>query len=108
MMADKRKAPSTTSNGISSSSQSGTSLIKRQRQENGQDGNSLQLAVSSSSGSNSKGLIRTVKRTSSLSSPIIALNGAHSGEILDVKFSPDGQSIAAASTDKSICESMHR
>ena len=63
----------------------------------------MHLAISSS-GSQSKGLIRSVKRTSSLSSPIISLSGAHTSEVLDVKFSPDGQTIAAASADGTICE----
>lgn len=106
-MADKRKSPPTSNGAAYSSGGAASSLVKRQRQGDlGENGDSMQLAVSSSSsGSNSKGLIRSVKRTSSLSSPIISLTGAHSGEILDVKFSPDGQTIAAASTDKTICKS---
>lgn len=105
-MADyKRKSPPTLNGAASSLSGTGSSLVKRQKQGGFEDnGEAMQVAISSSSGSNSKGLIRSVKRTSSLSSPIISLTGAHSGEILDVKFSPDGQTIAAASTDRTICE----
>jgi WD40 repeat protein len=113
IMADKRKSPPA-SNGSSymtggDGSGASSSLIKRQRQggPEEEDG-TMQIAISSSNGANSKGLVRSVKRTSSLSSPIIALTGAHGGEILDVKFSPDGQMIAAASSDRTICECKAR
>ncbi|KAK0524739.1 hypothetical protein OC842_005739 [Tilletia horrida] len=60
------------------------------------------LAISSSDAGKNKGLVRSIKRTSSLSSPIISLSDAHAGEILDVRFSPDGAYLAAASADRSI------
>lgn len=75
---------------------------KRPRQDDGSDGNSQALAISSSDSGKNKGLVRTIKRTSSLSSPIIALTDAHGAEILDVKFSPDGAYIAASSADRTI------
>lgn len=101
-MADKRKS-SPLQNGSGSSSSS-SMLVKRQRQGDNDAGvGDRQIAIASSDGGKSKGLIRTVKRTSSLSSPILSLSGAHNAEILDVKFSPDGQVIAAASSDKTIC-----
>ncbi|GAA5979673.1 hypothetical protein JCM10908_003006 [Rhodotorula pacifica] len=50
----------------------------------------------------SKGaLIQTVKRTSGLTAPIMCLRG-HQAEVLDVQFSPDGDSLATASADKTI------
>lgn len=103
-MADKRKSPPL-QNGAGSSSSS--VLVKRQRQGDNDAGvGERQIAIASSDGGKSKGLIRTVKRTSNLSAPILSLSGAHGAEILDVKFSPDGQLIAAASSDKTICESL--
>ncbi|KAJ7739156.1 WD40-repeat-containing domain protein [Mycena metata] len=62
---------------------------------------SNQIAISSD-GDKSKGLIRTVQRTSSLEAPIISLAGAHSGEILSCRFDPTGQNIAACSADRSV------
>lgn len=94
-MADKRKSPP------AANGSSGYSLVKRAKQD--ENDKSMQVAISSD-GSKSKGLVRSIKRTSSLASPIISLTGAHTMEILDVKFSPDGQLIAAASSDKTICE----
>lgn len=95
-MADKRKSPPL-ANGAA-----GSTLIKRARQDESGSGSTQQVAISSD-GAKSKGLVRSVKRTSSLASPIIALRDAHQAEILDVKFSPDGQMIAAASSDRTIC-----
>ncbi|KAF9014368.1 WD40 repeat-like protein, partial [Hymenopellis radicata] len=63
---------------------------------------SNQIAISSAGDDRSKGLIRTVKRTSSLEAPIISLAGAHSGEILSCRFDPTGQNIAACSADRSV------
>ncbi|SOV02477.1 probable U5 snRNP-specific 40 kD protein (novel WD-40 repeat protein) [Ustilago sp. UG-2017a] len=77
------------------------SLVKRQRQDDDVP-NSQQIAIASSKGGRDKGLIRSVKRTSSLSHPILGLTGAHTSEILDVKFSRDGSRIAAASADRTI------
>ncbi|KAF9562460.1 U5 snRNP complex subunit [Agrocybe pediades] len=59
-----------------------------------------QIAISS--GKESKGLIRTVQRTSNLDAPIVSLAGAHSGEIMSCRFDPTGQNIAACSADRSI------
>lgn len=73
-MADKRKSPPLGTDEV----------VKRVRQ-----GNQGALTVSN-------------RRTSSLSSPVIALQGAHTAEVLDVKFSPDGQTLAAASADATI------
>lgn len=39
---------------------------------------SNQIAISSSNDERSKGLIRTVQRTSNLAAPIVSLSGAHS------------------------------
>lgn len=96
-MADKRKSPPLANGG---STAGPSAVVKRARQDDTADGR-MQVAISSD-GASSKGLIRTVKRTSSLASPIISLSGAHPAEILDVKFSPDGQMIAAASSDRTI------
>ncbi|KAJ7455828.1 WD40-repeat-containing domain protein [Mycena latifolia] len=62
---------------------------------------SNQIAISSGT-DKSKGLIRTVQRTSNLDAPIISLAGAHSGEILSCRFDPTGQNIAACSADRSV------
>lgn len=77
------------------------SLVKRQRQDDDVP-NSQQIAIASSKDGRDKGLIRSVKRTSSLSHSILGLTGAHTSEILDVKFSRDGSRIAAASADRTI------
>jgi len=63
---------------------------------------SNQIAISSSNDPRNKGLIRSVKRTSSLEAPIISLSGAHSSEILSCRFDPTGQNIAACSADRSV------
>ncbi|TIA69594.1 hypothetical protein E3P77_03624 [Wallemia ichthyophaga] len=47
-------------------------------------------------------LIRSVHRTSKLSAPIIKLDGCHTGEITSVKFDMTGNTIVAASADKSV------
>ncbi|KAJ7127631.1 U5 snRNP complex subunit [Mycena epipterygia] len=73
-------------------------LIKRAK---GSPPPSNQIAISSD-GDKSKGLIRTVQRTSNLEAPIISLAGAHSGEILSCRFDPTGQNIAACSADRSV------
>ncbi|KAJ7654912.1 WD40 repeat-like protein [Mycena rosella] len=65
---------------------------------------STQIAISSSDADRSKGLIRTVQRTSNLEAPIVSLAGAHSGEILSCRFDPTGQNIAACSADRSVCD----
>lgn len=62
------------------------------------------VAISSNSQGKDKGLVRSVKRTSGLSEPILSLSGGHAGEILDVRFSPSGEYIAAAGSDRTICE----
>ncbi|KAJ7455830.1 hypothetical protein FB451DRAFT_1564844 [Mycena latifolia] len=62
---------------------------------------SNQISISSCT-DKSKGLIRTVQRTSNLDAPIISLAGAHSGEILSCRFDPTGQNIAACSADRSV------
>ncbi|CEH12471.1 U5 snRNP-specific protein-like factor and related proteins [Ceraceosorus bombacis] len=80
----------------------GGSLVKRQRQDEGDDGAGALVAISSDRQGKDKGLMRSVKRTSSLQAPIVSLNGAHGAEILDVAFSPDGAYIAAASADRTI------
>ncbi|EGO02288.1 hypothetical protein SERLA73DRAFT_104685 [Serpula lacrymans var. lacrymans S7.3] len=61
-----------------------------------------QMVISSGNDDRQKGLIRTIKRTSSLEAPIISLSGAHSAEILSCRFDPTGQNIAACSTDRSV------
>ncbi|PWN18438.1 WD40 repeat-like protein [Microstroma glucosiphilum] len=94
-MATKRPPPAASS-----------SLVKRSRveDEDGSDAaaSSSLVPITSSRDGKDKGLVRSVKRTSGLSDPILSLNGGHQGEILDVKFSLDGEYIAAAGGDKSI------
>ncbi|KAJ7098546.1 WD40-repeat-containing domain protein [Mycena belliarum] len=64
---------------------------------------SNQIAISQGvGGDKSKGLIRTVQRTSGLEAPIVSLAGAHSGEILSCRFDPTGQNIAACAADRSV------
>ncbi|CAO1635106.1 unnamed protein product [Sympodiomycopsis kandeliae] len=99
-MATKRPDPP------SSSSYASTSLVKRTRVEDGDrspsSGSSL-VPISSSRQGQDKGLVRSVKRTSGLSDPIIQLSGGHRGhEILDVRFSNDGEYVAAAGGDKTV------
>ncbi|CAD6887613.1 unnamed protein product [Tilletia controversa] len=80
-----------------------TVSAKRPRQDDsGSSRDQHALAISSSDSGKNKGLVRTIKRTSSLSSPIIALTDAHGAEVLDVRFSPDGNYLAAASADRTI------
>ena len=57
-----------------------SAVIKRSRNEN--DGNTQQLVISSAGDDKSKGLVRTVKRTSNLEAPIISLAGAHAVRLL--------------------------
>ncbi|KAJ6529186.1 WD40-repeat-containing domain protein [Mycena vulgaris] len=80
-------------------SPSGGIVIKRAK---GTPPPSNQIAISSSDSDRSKGLIRTVQRTSNLEAPIVSLAGAHSGEILSCRFDPTGQNIAACSADRSV------
>ncbi|EKM79831.1 hypothetical protein AGABI1DRAFT_57038 [Agaricus bisporus var. burnettii JB137-S8] len=61
-----------------------------------------QIAISSGSDERTKGLIRSVQRTSNLEAPIVSLAGAHSAEILSCRFDPSGQNIAACSADRSL------
>jgi len=61
-----------------------------------------QIVISTSGDDRQKGLVRSVKRTSSLEAPIISLSGAHSAEILSCRFDPTGQNIAACSADRSV------
>ncbi|KAF5364063.1 hypothetical protein D9756_000169 [Leucocoprinus leucothites] len=63
---------------------------------------SNQIAISSSGDERSKGLIRSVQRTSNLDAPIVSLSGAHGAEILSCRFDPTGQNIAACSADRSV------
>jgi len=74
-------------------------LIKRARFED--DNASTQQMVVSSDGTDKRALVQTVKRTSGLQAPIMCLQG-HQAEILDLQFSPDGESLASASSDKTI------
>lgn len=101
-MATKRSTPS--------SAHASNTLVKRTRVEDDRDGSpsssSSLVPISSSNQGKDKGLVRTVKRTSGLSDPIIQLSGGHRGEVLDVRFSNDGEYIAAAGGDKSICKCM--
>ncbi|GAA6006286.1 hypothetical protein JCM10207_000590 [Rhodosporidiobolus poonsookiae] len=74
-------------------------LLKRQKVD---DDHSQQLIVSAADENSTKGaLIQTVRRTSGLAAPIMCLRG-HAAEVLDIQFSPDGDSLATASADKSI------
>lgn len=83
------------------SSSPNSSLIKRVRIEDDQT-NMEQMVVASDGNSANKGaLIQSIRRTSGLTSPIMCLQG-HKAEVLDIKFSPDGDSIASASADKTI------
>ncbi|KAF9226804.1 WD40 repeat-like protein [Gyrodon lividus] len=74
-------------------------LVKRARSDSPPRN---QIVISSSGDDRQKGLVRSVKRTSSLEAPIISLSGAHSAEILSCRFDPSGQNIAACSTDRSV------
>ena len=75
-MADtKRKEPD--SYGAAAPARgNGTALVKRARQEADGDAGQ-QVAISSAANGKDKGLIRSVRRTSSLAAPILALTGAH-------------------------------
>ncbi|KAK4056337.1 hypothetical protein OIO90_002781 [Microbotryomycetes sp. JL221] len=76
-------------------------LIKRQRVED-EDPSLQQIVVASDGNSSNKGaLIQTVRRTSGLQAPIMCLQG-HQGEILDLQFSPDGDSLVSSGIDKCI------
>jgi Prp8 binding protein len=88
------------------------------------DSRNMTLTVASSGeGQRKNAMIRTIQRTSGLEAPIVALGGAHGvccdeadcwvkraneqGEITACKFDPSGQTLAACSTDKSICASIN-
>lgn len=112
-MADKRKAEEWQEPTSSISSYSNGShpqvqaLAKRARVDDDEpSSNTSLISISSADGGKDKSLVRSINRTSKLSSPILNLTGAHGAELLDVQFSPDGQYIAAASADKHICESL--
>ncbi|KAL3901741.1 MAG: hypothetical protein SGCHY_000369 [Lobulomycetales sp.] len=62
---------------------------------------SLSLTKKAKPDATGNALIRTVKRTSSLSAPIMQLTG-HEQEVFSVSFSPDGQLVASASMDRHI------
>ncbi|ORY90723.1 putative subunit of the heterotrimeric G protein [Leucosporidium creatinivorum] len=76
-------------------------LIKRTKLESEDPALQQIVAATDGNSANKGALIQTVRRTSGLQAPIMCLQG-HQGEILDVKFSPDGESIASAGVDKTI------
>ncbi|GFZ52136.1 hypothetical protein JCM24511_09909 [Saitozyma sp. JCM 24511] len=82
----------------------GFALTKRARVEDeDEEGNTMVMTVASSGeGQRKNALVRTVKRTSGLESPIVSLTGAHGAEITACKFDPSGKTLAACSTDRSI------
>ncbi|GAA5868300.1 hypothetical protein JCM8547_002311 [Rhodosporidiobolus lusitaniae] len=81
------------------STQESTALQKRQKTE---DPAVQQLVVASKDEHAGAGaLIASVRRTSGLAAPIMCLRG-HGAEVLDIKFSPDGESLASASSDKTV------
>ena len=86
-MADKRKA---------AQASDADALAKRVRQD---DAGGLVLGARESA---AQTLVQKQQRTSALRSPVLALSGAHGAEVLDVKFSPDGSTLAAASADRTI------
>ena len=73
---DKRKEPPAPSDGL---------LVKRMRP-----------------GDDRGALTARTDRTSSLAAPVMALTEAHTAEILDVRFSREGDRIAAASADHTV------
>ncbi|KAJ3331955.1 hypothetical protein HDU93_009413 [Gonapodya sp. JEL0774] len=77
-----------------------SSLVKRPRTDDPSDAAALILSGQSAAAATGA-LSRTVKRTSALAAPIMLLTG-HGGEVFTAKFSPDGQSVASGSFDKSI------
>lgn len=86
-MADKRKA---------AQASDADALAKRVRQD---DAGGLVLGSRASA---AQALVQKQQRTSALRSPVLSLSGAHGAEVLDVKFSPDGSTLAAASADRTI------
>ncbi|KIM21798.1 hypothetical protein M408DRAFT_333240 [Serendipita vermifera MAFF 305830] len=80
---------------------SSQALAKRARGNSPSEANN-QIAITVSANTREQGLIRTVKRTSALESPIVALTGSHTAEILSARFDPTGQNIAACSSDRSV------
>ncbi|TFY67898.1 hypothetical protein EVG20_g3758 [Dentipellis fragilis] len=78
----------------------GGALMKRARSSEPEA--NQQIIISTSNDERQQGLIRSVKRTSSLDAPIVSLSGAHSAEILSCRFDPTGQNLAACSADRGI------
>ncbi|KIJ57221.1 hypothetical protein M422DRAFT_148861 [Sphaerobolus stellatus SS14] len=92
-MSEKRKA---------SPPPSGTLTISKRPRGSSPSANTQQIAISSAGTDASKGLIRTVPRTSGLEAPIVSLAGAHGGEILSARFDPSGENIAVGSGDRTV------
>lgn len=85
---------------------SGGAIVKRARFENGssgmdEDSNAQQIVVSSG-GKGAGQLVASIQRTSGLQAPIVSFAGGHDGEILDIKFSASGETLATAGVDKRI------
>lgn len=78
----------------------GGQLTKRARFED-PNSRTQELVVSSGGKGSSGQLTASVQRTSGLQTPIVRLDG-HSSEVLDVQFSGDGETLASASTDKTV------
>lgn len=85
--------------------QAGGAVVKRARFENGggmdEDSNAQQIVVSSG-GKGAGQLVASIQRTSGLQAPIVSFAGGHDGEILDIKFNPQGDILATAGVDKRI------
>lgn len=85
--------------------QAGGAIVKRARFENGsgmdEDSNAQQIVVSSG-GKGSGQMVASIQRTSGLQAPIVSFAGGHEGEILDIKFNAQGDTLATAGVDKRI------
>ncbi|KAI8381094.1 WD40-repeat-containing domain protein [Radiomyces spectabilis] len=92
MSAEKRKE--------SASSAPAGAVVKRAKADDTNDSSAL-ITLSTERSGTSNAIVGTIKRTSSLNSPVMQLTG-HEGEVFSCKFDPTGEHIASTGFDRQI------